>query len=249
MCDTCGCTNENSNFAIHHLNEHKSHDHDHHHEHSEEVADRKTILVETNLLSKNNLLAERNRGYFEAKNIKAFNFVSSPGSGKTTILEQIIKTLSPAQKVYVIEGDQQTSIDAERINIAGAMAIQINTGKGCHLDAHVINHAVKDLNPVEGSFLFIENVGNLICPALFDLGEKLRIAVISVTEGEDKPLKYPDIFQSSQICLLNKMDLLPYLDFNLEKFKANLIQVNAEAKLILTSAKTGDGISQVIECF
>lgn len=240
MCDTCGCGNDH-HFTFQTPNGHTEpmHPHDHHNS--------KTIIIETDILSKNNLLAERNRGYFEAKSIKTFNLVSSPGSGKTTLLEKLIPILIVANKVYVIEGDQQTSIDAQRISNTGAIALQINTGKGCHLDAHMINHAVKELNPIEHSFLFIENVGNLICPALFDLGENQRIAVISVTEGEDKPLKYPDIFQGSQLCILNKIDLLPYLDFNLEQFKMNLMKVNPEINLMLLSAKTGEGLKTLSE--
>ena len=240
MCDTCGCGTDHDHFSIHIPNGQIETMHEHSHSHEP-----KTVLIETDILSKNNLLAERNRGYFEAKNIKVYNLVSSPGSGKTTLLEKLTHILLPKNNVYVIEGDQQTSLDAQRIKKAGAVAIQINTGKGCHLDSHMINHAVSDLKPVENSILFIENVGNLICPALFDLGEKLRIAIISVTEGEDKPLKYPDIFQGSQICILNKMDLLPYLEFDLDSFKANLLKVNPSITLLLCSAKTGDGIDEL----
>jgi hydrogenase nickel incorporation protein HypB len=242
MCDTCGCGTDHHHFTIQNPDGQNEPVHSHDHQH-----DSKTVIIETDILSNNKLLAERNRGYFEAKSIKAFNMVSSPGSGKTTLLEKLINVLIPTKKIYVIEGDQQTSIDALRIRNAGAIATQINTGKGCHLDAHMINHAIKDLNPAEHSFLFIENVGNLICPALFDLGEKQRITVISITEGEDKPLKYPDIFQGSQLCILNKIDLLPFLDYDLEKFKTNLLQVNPEINLLLLSAMSGEGLNLLSE--
>jgi hydrogenase nickel incorporation protein HypB len=165
-------------------------------------------------------LAERNRGHFEALKIVAFNLVSSPGSGKTAILERTIREKGSELNCYVIEGDQQTMNDAERIKSAGAPVIQINTGNGCHLDALMVNKAIKDLKIAEGSTLFIENVGNLVCPALFDLGETKRVVIISVTEGEDKPAKYPNMFETAQLCLINKTDLLPYLDFDLEKFKS-----------------------------
>jgi hydrogenase nickel incorporation protein HypB len=237
MCNTCGCGSDHATFSLNKPEGHTEIMHEHGHSHVT-----KTVLIETDILSKNNLLAERNRGYFEAKNIRVFNLVSSPGSGKTTLLEKLIQLIIPKTKIYVIEGDQQTSLDADRINEAGATAIQINTGKGCHLDAHMVNHAVNNLKPGENSLLFIENVGNLICPALFDLGENLRIAIISVTEGEDKPLKYPDIFQGSQLCILNKTDLLPYLNFNHEYFKNNLLKVNPAIKLFLCSARTGEGM-------
>lgn len=241
MCDTCGCGSD-QNFTIQHREGENDHNHSHNHLH-----DSKTIPLEINVLNKNNLLAERNRGYFEAKKIKAFNWVSSPGAGKTTLLEKLIQQLIPEHYICVIEGDQQTTIDAERIKKAGAIAIQINTGKGCHLDAHMVNHAINDLNPAENSILFIENVGNLICPALFDLGEKIRISIISTTEGEDKPLKYPDIFQSSQLCIINKIDLLPYLEMNMNNLKSNLKKVNPDIEIITCSAKTGEGIEEIIK--
>ncbi len=250
MCDTCGCGSEHDGFTIHKMNEDTGHSHthehgDHHHSHDE--AGKKVLHVETDILSKNNLLAERNRGFFEAKNIKAFNLVSSPGSGKTTLLEKLIRELKSSKKIYVIEGDQQTSNDAMRIESAGAEAIQINTGNGCHLDAHMINHAVKSLDPEENSLLFIENVGNLVCPALFDLGEEIRIVIASTTEGEDKPLKYPTMFQSSQICVLNKTDLLPHLDFNLDEFKTQLNKVMPDRPLLQVSAKSGEGFNELID--
>jgi len=250
MCDTCGCGSGHDGFTIQKVNGDTEHSHTHEHadhHHSHDDAGKKILHVETDILSKNNLLAERNRGFFEAKNIKVFNLVSSPGSGKTTLLEKLIRELKSSKKIYVIEGDQQTSNDAMRIESAGAEAIQINTGNGCHLDAHMINHAVKSLDPEENSLLFIENVGNLVCPALFDLGEEIRIVIASTTEGEDKPLKYPTMFQSSQICVLNKTDLLPHLDFNVDEFKSQLNKVMPDRPLIQVSAKSGEGFSKLID--
>jgi len=251
MCDTCGCGSEHDGFILQHpSNEEEHHHHPHgHHNHEHSHTAKKEINIETDILGKNNLLAERNRGWFEAKNILAINFVSSPGSGKTTLLEKLISGLQKKRKVYVIEGDQQTTNDADRIKAAGAEAIQINTGNGCHLDAHMINHAVKDLDVSDGALLCIENVGNLVCPALFDLGEQKRIVIASTAEGEDKPLKYPNMFQSSDLCILNKTDLLPYLDFSVEKFKENLNKVKPGIPLILVSAKTGDGLNELISTF
>ena len=261
MCDTCGCGSEHDGFTLHtvdeehshshghHHHEHDEHTHEHHHDHPHEHEAKKVIDVETDVLAKNNLLAERNRGFFDAKGIKAINLVSSPGSGKTTLLEKLIQLLKSKKNIYVIEGDQQTTNDAKRIEATGVKAIQINTGNGCHLDAHMINHAVKSLEPENNSILFIENVGNLVCPALFDLGEEMRIVIASTTEGEDKPMKYPTMFQSSDLCVLNKTDLLPYLDFDVEKFKENLQKVKPGIALIELSAKTGEGLSLLAEKF
>jgi hydrogenase nickel incorporation protein HypB len=245
MCDTCGCGHDG--FSMHKVSEDLSHSHDHHHDHDHEHGEAKVLSVETDILAKNNLLAERNRGYFEAKNIKSFNLVSSPGSGKTTLLEKLIAQLKDTYKVYVIEGDQQTTNDAKRIEEAGAEALQINTGNGCHLDAHMINHAVKSLDPDSNSILFIENVGNLVCPALFDLGEQRRIVIASTTEGEDKPLKYPNMFQTASLCILNKTDLLPYLDFNKNDFLNNLKKVHPNIDLLEASAKKSEGIAEIVQ--
>jgi len=198
--------------------------------------------VEQDILSKNNLLAERNRGYFEAKDILALNLVSSPGSGKTSLLERTISDLGKEINFYVIEGDQQTMNDAKRIDAVGAPVIQINTGSCCHLDAEMINQAMKELAIENRSVLMIENVGNLVCPAMFDLGEKARVVIMSTTEGEDKPQKYPAMFQSSQICIINKIDLLPYLDFDLEQAKQYALQVNPHLEFLELSVKTGEGL-------
>lgn len=204
----------------------------------------KEIILEQDVLFKNNLLAERNRGYFLAREIMALNLVSSPGSGKTTLLERTLKDMKGTENFFVIEGDQQTSNDADRIASTGVPVVQINTGKGCHLDSAMISEAVRQLKPQEKSILFIENIGNLVCPAMFDLGEHKRIVIISVTEGEDKPIKYPDMFQSSQLCIINKIDLLPYLKFNLEALKKYGRKVNPKMEFIELSCTSGEGLSE-----
>lgn len=200
--------------------------------------------MEQDVLYQNNLLAQRNRGYFDAKNILALNLVSSPGSGKTSLLERTLNDLAGQLEFAVIEGDQQTTHDADRIGATGTRVTQINTGKGCHLDAHMVLHAVQGLKPKENSVLFIENVGNLVCPAMFDLGEQERVVIISVTEGDDKPLKYPDMFHSSTLCIINKTDLLPYVPFDMEKVKANARKVNHRLEIIELSCTTGEGLPQ-----
>jgi hydrogenase nickel incorporation protein HypB len=215
------------------------HDHEHHHDHSHQ----KTLVnVEQDILHQNNLLAERNRGYLEAKNILAINLVSSPGSGKTALLERTLTDLKEVYNFYVIEGDQQTNLDADRIHATGTKVVQINTGKGCHLDAHMILHALQGIKPKEDSVLFIENVGNLVCPAMFDLGEKERVVIMSVTEGEDKPLKYPEMFHTSTLCIINKTDLLPYVPFNIEKAKEYAKRINHKLDIIELSCITGEGL-------
>lgn len=253
MCGICGCgepdpvkirkPGEKFIYNPAHNHDEADHGHDHSHEHGQG----REISLELDIMHKNDLLAERNRGYFDAKNIFAINLVSSPGSGKTSILERTIKESEIQSGIYIIEGDQQTMLDADRIEKAGAPVVQVNTGNGCHLDAGMINQAVKKLEVPDGSMLMIENVGNLVCPALFDLGESKRIVIISVTEGEDKPLKYPNMFQSSQLCLINKSDLLPYVDFSLEKFREYALRVNHQLEFITVSAKTGEGFDQWIK--
>jgi hydrogenase nickel incorporation protein HypB len=258
MCDSCGCGQPENEITITipgketdgnpvHTHTHihgdmshsHSHDHDagltHDHEH------RKEIVLEQDILLRNNLMAERNRGFFEARNIIAINLVSSPGSGKTLFLERTLHDLKDLH-YGIIEGDQQTMNDALRIQATGAPVVQINTGTGCHLDADMVNKALKVLKPADHSILFIENVGNLICPALFDLGENHRIVIMSVTEGEDKPLKYPTMFRSSNLCVINKVDLLPYVDFDLSKALSYASQVNPQLKFFDVSAKTGQGM-------
>jgi hydrogenase nickel incorporation protein HypB len=226
-----------------HSNEHAHHHHDHSHDHSHGTK----IQLETDLLQKNNLLAERNRGYFEAKNIFTLNLVSSPGSGKTSLLEKTIKDIGTKLGFFVIEGDQQTMQDAERIQKAGAPVIQINTGNGCHLDSDMISKAVKRLDVKDNSVLIIENVGNLVCPALFDLGESKRVVIMSTTEGDDKPIKYPTMFESSDICIINKTDLLPYVDFDMDKAKENALKVNHHLEFFEMSVKSGEGMEEWYE--
>ncbi|MDB5277494.1 MAG: hypB [Ferruginibacter sp.] len=238
MCATCGC-DTGATITMH---EH-GHQHDHSDHHLHEHSHKKVVDVEQDILHENNLLAERNRGYFDAKNILALNLVSSPGSGKTSLLEKTLTDLKGDLNFAVIEGDQQTTNDADRIHATGTKVVQINTGKGCHLDAHMVLHAVQGMKPVQDSVLFIENVGNLVCPAMFDLGEKERVVIISVTEGDDKPLKYPDMFHSSTLCIINKTDLLPYVPFDIEKVKANAKKINPALEIIELSCTSGEGLT------
>jgi len=239
----------NHNYEHNHNDGHHTHEHEHdshHHNHNDDHnhTHGKEYEVAQNILHKNKLLGERNRGYFEAKNIFTLNLVSSPGSGKTSLLEKTIKDKKDDLGFYIIEGDQQTMNDAERIKAAGAPVIQVNTGQGCHLDAGMINQAVKKLEIPENSVLMIENVGNLVCPSLFDLGENKRVVIISVTEGADKPIKYPNMFRSSDICIINKTDLLPYVDFDIEKAKEYALRVNHHLKFFEVSVKTGEGMQK-----
>jgi len=266
MCGTCGCAdpaNEVSmtDTATGHkvvLNggHNHDHDHDHGHDHSHDHDDHhhghdephvhgpggEIIPLEVAVLSKNDKFAARNRGWFEGRGVVALNLVSSPGSGKTTLLEATIRKLAGRVSISVIEGDQMTSNDAERIKQAGARAIQINTGAGCHLEADMVAEAAKALDPEKGSIVMIENVGNLVCPAMFDLGERMKIAVISTTEGEDKPIKYPHMFRAVELVIINKMDLAPHVDFDEETCRANIAQVNPDAEVLCLSARTGDGL-------
>ncbi len=247
MCDTCGCSQPADAVKIrkpgeidHHEHPH-SHDHHHDHDHSHDHG--RTINIEQDVLLQNNLLAQRNRGWFEAKQILTLNLVSSPGSGKTSLLERTITDLKNETTISVIEGDQQTLNDADRINATGAEVVQVNTGHGCHLDAEMIHKAVHKLGPKEGSILMIENVGNLVCPALFDLGEEAKVVIISVTEGDDKPLKYPTMFAASGLCIINKIDLLPYVNFDVDKCEEAARKVNPQLEFLRLSATTGEGMS------
>lgn len=201
------------------------------------------IQIERDILGKNNRLAAENRARFAAHDVLAFNLVSSPGAGKTSLLVRAVSDLKQSRPVAVIEGDQQTSNDAERIRATGVPAIQINTGKGCHLDAAMVGEAYGRLPPLRGGLLFIENVGNLVCPAAFDLGEACKIVVFSTTEGEDKPLKYPDMFAASALMLINKIDLAPVLDFNLAQTIEYARRVNPKIEVLTISARTGEGLS------
>ncbi len=210
--------------------------------HAPGLSQRKMVEIEIDVLSKNNQLAQRNRQRFSARQQLALNLVSSPGSGKTTLLTETLKRLQHRVSCAVIEGDQQTVNDAERIRATGTPAIQVNTGKGCHLDAQMIHDAMQRLPLDDGGIMFIENVGNLVCPASFDLGERHKVAVLSVTEGEDKPLKYPHMFAAASIMLLNKVDLLPYLNFNVDRCLAAAREVNPDIAILLVSATRGDGM-------
>jgi hydrogenase nickel incorporation protein HypB len=271
MCESCGCSGPEGGYKIFkpgeastepiitlashhhhhahadgstHSHDHGQHTHNHPHSHSEHSH---TIDISQDILGENNLMAERNRGYFEAKNILALNLVSSPGSGKTSLLVKTIQESLNRFKSYVIEGDQQTDNDARRIAATGVDVLQVNTGNACHLDSNMVHDALHGLKPIDGSVVFIENVGNLVCPAMFDLGEKKRVVIFSITEGEDKPLKYPNMFHSSDICLISKIDLLPHLDFDLELAKQNVLRVNSKAQIIEVSVKSGVGIDAWID--
>jgi len=244
MCSVCGCGAGESHD---HLHEHE-HDHEHlglsavKHAHAPGLSPLRMVRIEQDILAKNNQYAAENRKFFSALGVLALNLVSSPGSGKTTLLTETILRLQDTLEITVIEGDQQTSRDAERIQATGVKALQINTGKGCHLDAHRVGHALESLQPTPHSLLFIENVGNLVCPSAFDLGEGRKVVILSVTAGEDKPMKYPDMFRAADLMLLNKTDLLPHLDFNVAECIAYAKQVNPRIKVLSISAKTGEGM-------
>jgi hydrogenase nickel incorporation protein HypB len=247
MCATCGCGGDHV------------HDHDHgptpghggespahHHPHEEVMGIDGTRIVrmEQDILARNDAHAAENRRHFAERAILALNLVSSPGSGKTTLLENTLRWLHGRCPVAVIEGDQQTALDAERIRVTGTPAVQINTGRVCHLDAHGVGHALADLPALDRGILFIENVGNLVCPALFDLGEATTVLILSVTEGEDKPRKYPAMFHRANLILINKIDLLPYLRFDLDACLTHIRQTNPGADIIQIAASTGQGMDR-----
>jgi hydrogenase nickel incorporation protein HypB len=263
-----GTTHSHAHGAAEHSHEHDhdhghEHGHHHHHDHAQDAAhghdhlhyghgaahshapglsQERMVTIERNILDKNNTFARGNRRQFEERGIFALNLVSSPGSGKTTLLVETIKRLAGDLRVAVIEGDQQTTNDAERIRATGTRAVQINTGKGCHLDASQVEHALSHLAPADDSVLFIENVGNLVCPSAFDLGEAHKVVVLSVTEGEDKPLKYPDMFAAASLMVLNKVDLLPYLEFDVSKAVEAARRVNPAIAVLQVSATKGLGM-------
>lgn len=251
MCMTCGCSGASEASAIEpgHSREH-SHDHDHQHDHHhghdhdhDHHHDHGTVVtLEQQILAKNNLLAERNRGWFAGRGILALNLMSSPGAGKTTLLERTIRELGRALTISVVEGDQATETDAARIRAAGCNAVQINTGTGCHLDAEMLRRGLGELKPPSGSVVMIENVGNLVCPALFDLGERAKVVMLSVTEGDDKPLKYPHMFRAADIMIITKADLLPHVDFSIERCLGYARAVNRSIRTFVLSATTGEGI-------
>ncbi len=252
MCSTCGCSQTDQityskpgeKIEVVHL--HHDHDHHHHgsghHHHDHDHGNRTILELEQDILMQNNMIAERVRGFLMAKNIFALNLVSSPGSGKTSLLERTLKDLKNELKFYVIEGDQQTMQDADRIDAIGIPVVQINTGKACHLDSQMVFNALEKLNPDENSVLMIENVGNLVCPAGFYLGENKRVVIISTTEGDDKPIKYPDMFESSDVCVINKIDLLPYVPFDVNKVKDYASRINPNMAFFELSALTGEGM-------
>jgi len=270
MCTVCGCSDTQSvgytvPGAPTHEHDGHTHDNDHGHDHSHghshshthehshappaelpaalhAVMHGRTIALEQEILAKNQALAERNRGWFEGRGVLALNLMSSPGSGKTSLLERTIRALQGEVRVYVVEGDQATTNDAERIRATGCAVIQINTGTGCHLEADMLARGVQQLNPQPGSLVLIENVGNLVCPALFDLGERAKVVVLSVTEGEDKPAKYPHMFRACRLMLLNKTDLLPHVRFNVDRCVAYAREVNPDIEVLQVSAETGEGM-------
>ncbi len=273
MCTVCGCGSDEVSVEGHtHEHDHghgHSHDHgpEHHHAHDHDhhshgeggdihygtgparahvpgLSQSRMVEIEQNILGKNDEYANANRRFFAERGVLVLNLVSSPGSGKTTLLTRTITDLRDDFDVAVIEGDQQTTNDAERIRETGVPALQINTGKGCHLDAHMVGHALEKLDPTPGGILFIENVGNLVCPAAFDLGEAHKVAILSVTEGEDKPLKYPDMFHAADLMLLNKIDLLPYLDFDVEQCIEYARRVNPRIQVLQVSATSGEGMDR-----
>jgi hydrogenase nickel incorporation protein HypB len=220
---------------------HTGHDHDHPHVVQSADSDR-TIEIQQKVLAKNDDLAELNRSWLRERAILAINLMSSPGSGKTTLLERTSRELAGRLAISVIEGDQETALDARRIQAAGSNVVQINTGVGCHLDAEMVAQGLRGLDPPSGSIVVIENVGNLVCPALFDLGEEAKVVLASVTEGADKPLKYPHMFRQADLVLLNKTDLLPYVDFDIKQYMTDLRMAAPDALLLQISATTGDGI-------
>jgi hydrogenase nickel incorporation protein HypB len=268
MCETCGCadgaevkvinleTGETLDAASkhqhsdshHHAHLHNGnhfHDHVHDHDHNHDNAHHgraSTVLLERDVLAKNAALAARNRAWFAGREILALNLVSGPGAGKTTLLERTVRDLRHKQTLFIIEGDQATTNDSLRIKAAGAPVVQINTGSGCHLDADMVAHGLAELKPSFGSVLMIENVGNLVCPAMFDLGESVKVAILSVTEGDDKPIKYPHMFQAASLLLINKIDLLPYVEFDLDRCQAYARQVNPAIEIMTLSATTGEGL-------
>jgi hydrogenase nickel incorporation protein HypB len=254
MCATCGCDGPGAVVhdaigpgAVRHDHDH-DHDHHHHghgHDHGHVLAsaDDRTVVLQQKVLAKNDAIAGRNRAFLAGRGVVMVNLMSSPGAGKTTLLERTARDLAGRPPIGVIEGDQETALDAGRISAAGCAVVQINTGAGCHLDAEMVAAALARLGPAAGSVVVVENVGNLVCPALFDLGESRRIVLASVTEGEDKPVKYPHMFARADLVLVSKVDLLPYLTFDLDRYEADLGRVAPKASLMKLSATSGDGLA------
>jgi len=256
MCLECGCSVKGEVTINGQKMEHHHHDHTHHddHDHGDQGhhADHdggREISIQRDILSKNNQLAEHNREHLQSKGIFSMNWISAPGSGKTALLEKLIQEYGESLQISVIEGDQQTDNDARRIINAGASAVQINTGAACHLDASMIHHALHQIDLEGTRLLVIENVGNMVCPTAYDLGEDLKVAIISAPEGEDKPVKYPDLLLTADVLLINKIDLIPYLDFNLENCIALSQKVNPQINIFPVSAKTGEGLQAFYDWF
>ncbi len=277
MCTTCGCAGDGATIdaAGGHGHDHgHSHSHDHAHDHGHDhdqdhdhrhadglldygagparahapgLSQARMVEIERSILSKNDGFAAANRARLARDGVLALNLLAGPGAGKTTLLVETLRRIDGAMPAAVIEGDQQTSNDAERIRATGVPAVQVNTGKGCHLDAHMVGHAMEHLHLAVGGVLFVENVGNLVCPAAFDLGEHHRVTLLSVTEGEDKPLKYPDIFQDADLVLLTKTDLLPYLDVDMATLEANVVRVAPTARVLRVSTRTGEGMADWLD--
>jgi hydrogenase nickel incorporation protein HypB len=256
MCGTCGCSSgavitlltpihgsqrADAHGTAAHVHDHVRAGHDHGRDEGSSEYGR-TIEIQQKVLAKNDDLAEQNRMWLRERAILAVNLMSSPGAGKTTLLERTTKDAAGRLSIAVIEGDQETALDASRILAAGSRVVQINTGVGCHLDAEMVGRALRDLDPPSGSIVLIENVGNLVCPALFDLGEEARVVLAAVTEGADKPLKYPHMFRQADLVLLNKIDLMPYVEFDLKRYMSDLRRTAPDALLLQLSATTGDGI-------
>ncbi|MGQ4597655.1 hydrogenase nickel incorporation protein HypB [Nocardia sp. R6R-6] len=253
MCATCGCGDDAT--AVIHVPHDHHHDHGHdethqntHDHHHGPAADHvhppatETVSLELRVLAKNDELAQRNRAWLAERDIVALNLTSSPGAGKTALLERTIRE-SGQSPIAVIEGDQATLLDAERITATGCRVVQVNTGAGCHLDAEMAYRALTTLDPAPGTLLLVENVGNLVCPALFDLGERAKVVIVSVTEGTDKPLKYPHMFQAAGLVLVNKIDLLPYVDFDLDRCREYIASIHPGVEVLPLSVTSGAGLS------
>ena len=270
MCKTCGCGEEAESKVVNlqtgaefdlkkplpsagHVHSHPhdvahahghahphGHEHSHDHDHAQDDA-RRTLDVQARILAKNDAVAARNRAWLAGREIFALNLLSAPGAGKTTLVERTIRALKDRIPLFVIEGDQATSLDGERIRAAGAPAVQVNTGAGCHLDAEMVARGLAELRPSPGSIVLIENVGNLVCPALFDLGEGAKAVILSVTEGDDKPLKYPHMFRAAQLLAVNKIDLAPYVDFDRIQAVMNARKINPAIEALEVSATSGQG--------
>ena len=244
MCAICGCGDTAHDHDHEHDHHGHSHDHHHTHDHAHPHPHGAVIEIEARILAKNDALAQKNRGWFAGREILALNLMSSPGAGKTALLERTIADLRNEVPLFVIEGDQASANDADRIRVAGAPVVQVNTGTGCHLDAEMVARGLAELRPPAGAAVLIENVGNLVCPALFDLGEQAKVVLFSVTEGEDKPVKYPHMFRAAGLVVMTKTDLLPHLDFDIQRAVANLRALNPAAVVLRVSARSGEGLAE-----